>query len=432
MGYAEIIKKKMKEWEAPDMMNVKNSGAKIPFSSPLLNYATYGGIPRNAMTEFFGQPGGGKSTSAIDICKKAYQLFSKEHEKAVEDLRLKISSGHKEYAGPLEDLIERGPKKVLYIDLEHSFDDNWSNVLGVNRKEIDIMQPPDIAAEQITQMIQDLTETGEIGIIVVDSIPSLVTQAEMDKKYGERTVSSLAGLMTTFTRKMTPLCSRYETTILLINQVRDNMDNPYIVSTPGGQAIKFYCSLRIQFNIGSPVDFLGHELPKSTENPAGSIINAKIVKQKSAPFDRKNASYFLMSASGIRPDFDFAKLAIEKYGIIRKAGAWFSLCDPSTGEILTNEDGSPKKLNGLAKVYDYLNANQEYFNRVRTYIESDINGGDPLAALQQLDAAENDEYDESQEIEPVIEETEKEQKSENLPNDIKEEDKEDGKQQDSI
>lgn len=419
MGYSDIIKKKIKEWDAPDMMKIKDAGEKIPFSSPLLNYATYGGIPRNAITEFFGQPGGGKSTSSVDICKNAYQLFYKEHENEVNDMRIKISNGKKEYAGPLEDLIERGPKKVLYMDLEHSFDDNWSNVLGVNRKEVDIMQPPDVPAEQLLQMVQELIETGEVGIIVLDSIPSLVTQAEMDKKYGERTVSSLAGLMTTFMRKITPLCSRYNCTLLLINQIRDNMDNPYIVSTPGGKAIKFYSSLRIQFNIGNPVDFLGNELPKSTDNPAGYIINAKLAKQKSAPFDRKNASYFLMANSGIRPDFDFAKLAIEKYGIIRKSGAWFSLCDPSTGEVLSAENGTPIKINGLAKVYDYLKANQAYFNKLKTYIESDINGNDPLVALQELDAAENEECDESQEIEPLAEEIEKQEETKNSSNDTK-------------
>lgn len=402
MGYADILRKKMKEWDAPDMMEVKHSGEKLPFSSPLLNYATYGGIPRNAITEFFGVPGGGKSTSSVDICKNAYQVFLKEHEEEVNALRLKISKGEKQYAGPLEDLIERGPKKVLYIDLEHSFDDKWAATLGVDRSQIDIMQPPDVPGEQILQTVQEFVESGEVGMLVLDSIPSLVTQAEMDKKYGERTVSSLAGLMTTFMRKITPLCARYETTLLMINQIRDNMDNPYVVSTPGGQAIKFYCSLRIQFNIGNPVDFLGNELPKSAENPEGYIINAKIVKQKSAPFDRKNASYFLMAKSGIRPDFDFAKLAIDKYGIIKKAGAWFTMCDPETGEILTTDGKTPVKINGLAKVYDYLKANPDYFNKLRTYIEADINGADPIAALKELDEGNEDYVDPEQDIEPEV------------------------------
>lgn len=398
MGYTDIIKKKMKEWDAPDMMNIKDSGEKIPFSSPLANYATYGGIPRNMITEFFGQPGGGKSTSSIDICKNAYEIFLREHEEEIAELRLRISNGKKEFAGPLEDLIERGPKKVLYIDLEHSFDDKWSATLGIDRSKIDIMQPPDVSGEQILQMVQELIETNEVGLLVLDSIPSLVTQAELDKKYGERTVSSLAGLMTTFMRKITPLCARYNTTLLMINQVRDNMDNPYVVATPGGQAIKFYSSLRIQFNIGNPVDFLGNELPKSAENPAGYIINLKLVKQKSAPFDRKNASYFLMASSGVRPDFDFAKLAIEKYGIIKKAGAWFTLCDPETGEVLMNATNAPLKLNGLAKVYDYLKADPEYFNKLRTYIEADINGEDPLAALQELCSGSDDDYVEEEEM----------------------------------
>ena len=152
------------------------------------------------------------------------------------------------------------------------------------------------------------------------------------------------------------------------------MDNPYVVKTPGGTAPKFFASLRILFRLGTPVDFLGNELPQSTENPAGYNVNAKITKQKSAPFDRKNASYILMCDSGIRPLYDYTKLAITKYGIIKKGGAWFTLIEPSTGEILEDDRGMPVKLNGLAKVYAYLEANQEYYQKIVKYIEDDLNG----------------------------------------------------------
>ena len=162
--------------------------------------------------------------------------------------------------------------------------------------------------------------------------------------------------------------------MLLINQIRDNMDNPYVINTPGGQALKFYCSLRVLFRLGTPVDAFGNELPSSAENPAGYIVNAKIIKQKAAPFDRKLGSYFLMADSGIRPDFDYAKLAINKYSIIRKTGGWYTLCDPNTGEIMCNDSGAPLKVNGLAKVYDYLHANSDYYQALKTYIENDING----------------------------------------------------------
>lgn len=383
-SYKDLINKAKRSWDCPELMTgaSRTSSDKIPFSSPLMNYASYGGIPRNKITEFFGNNGGGKSSTAIDICHNAIELFTKEWKDKCNEMRDKLEKGKKEYAGLLEDLEEQGPKKVLYLDLEHSFDDAWASKMGITSDQIDVMQPPDTPAEEILQLLQEIVETGEIGLVVLDSIPSLVTKAELDKKFGERTVSSLAGLMTIFMRKIVPILTRYECTLLMINQIRDNMDNPYVINSPGGQAIKFYCSLRILFRLGAPVDFLGNELPQSTENPAGYIVNAKLVKQKSAPFDRKLGSYFLMSQSGIRPDFDYAKLAVNKYSIIRKAGAWFTMCDPDTGEILENSSGQPLKVNGMAKVYEYLEANQDYFDKLKKFIDNDIMGTDNTDLVQ--------------------------------------------------
>ena len=377
-AYADIINKKKRDWDCNSLMDsaLSTRGSKLPFSSPLLNYSTYGGIPRGQMTEFFGEPSGGKTTTAVDICKNARKIFVEEYNTQLLILRQDAANGNKVSSQNLAELEDRGPKKVLYIDLEHSFDSDWAHKLGVDSSDIDIMQPPDVIAEDILQTVQDLIETGELGLVVLDSIPSLTTRQELEKKLGERTVASLAGLMTVFCKKVIPLLKRYDTTLLIINQVRDNMDNPYVVNTPGGKAIKFYCSLRIQFRIGSPVDFLGNELPNNSENPSGHIVTAKIIKQKSAPWDRKNASYYLMAQTGIEVEMDFAQLAVKKYGIIKKAGAWFSICDPDTGEILEDETGKPIKVNGMAKVLDFLRLNPEYFQKVQKFILSDIAGQD--------------------------------------------------------
>lgn len=374
MSYIDILNKKAKEWSCPDMLdNVKDNIPKIPFSSPLLNWATYGGVPRGRVIEFLGEESGGKSSTSVDLCYNAKQLFAQEHEEKVQKYRDSIAKGKKEYAGPLEDLLEQGPKGVVYWDLEHSFDWQWAGKMGLQKGDIVVVQPPDVAAESICQTIEEMVVTGEVGLIVMDSIPSLVTKAELEKKYGERTVSSLAGLMTIFMRKITPLCSRYDCTLLMINQTRDNMDNPYVIQTPGGRAIKFYCTLRLYFKKGSPLDFAGNEIAQNVENPAGYKINVKIVKQKGAPNDRKVASYYLMAQSGIRPDFDFAQLAINKYNVIKKAGAWFTFCDPFTGEII-EKDGKPLKINGMTRVHDYLAADPEYYGKLKKYILADING----------------------------------------------------------
>ena len=380
MTFDEIIKKRQKEWDAPDMMDPTKYGAsgKIPFSSPLLNWALYGGIPRDRVTEMYGAPGGGKSTSAADLCINAINLFESEHLAQLDALRERVMSGDKKASIALQDLEERGPKKIMYVDIEHGFDMKWSQTLGMDTDKIEIMQPPNVPAEDILQTVEDLICTGEVGLIVLDSIPSLITNAELEKKYGERTVASLAGLMTVFMRKIVSLLTRYGCTLVLINQLRKNLENQYVDQTPGGEAVKFYSSLRLKFQLDSPLDFLGNTLPKSIENPAGYIVNVKVMKQKTAPFDRKNATYYLMCQTGIRPDFDFAHLASEKYGIIQKGGAWYTMCDPYTGEILMDEDtGKPVKLNGLAKVYDFLASNEKYYNRLKEYIIADINGQNP-------------------------------------------------------
>lgn len=372
--FEEIIAKKRKDWGCPELMDIGSiPTSKIPFSSPLLNYSTYGGIPRNRITEFCGVPGGGKSTTAIDICKNAYELFKREYDEDKQKLQVLVNKGDKSAKIKLEELEDRGPKRVLYVDLEHSFDVAWSKTLNIDSDKIEIMQPPDVFAEDILQTVQELIESDELGLVVIDSLPSLVTQSEIDKKYGERTVASLSGLLTVFFRKITPILTRYETTLLFINQIRQNFENPYVIKTPGGEAPKYYASLRMLFQLGKPVDFLGNELPMSTENPDGYIINAKILKQKSAPNDRKQGSYFLMCKSGIRVDMDYAQLAIKRYGLIRKAGAWFSFVEPDTGEILEVNEKTVK-VNGMIKVYEFLQNNTEYFNRLKKYIEDDING----------------------------------------------------------
>ena len=96
-SYEDILKKKAKDWGCPDMMSrAKKDIPRIPFSSPFPNYMTYGGIPRNRVTIFYGDPGGGKSSTSIDICKNAIQIFQEEHESEIVRMREAIAAGKKE------------------------------------------------------------------------------------------------------------------------------------------------------------------------------------------------------------------------------------------------------------------------------------------------------------------------------------------------
>lgn len=375
-SYADLINKAKKDFKCETLMsgNTAKTVPKIPLSAPFMNYALYGGIPRGRMTEFFGEPGSGKSTTAVDACKNAAKIFKQDFEVEKQELRKKIANGTKSAQIELQAVEERGPRKVLYVDIEHGFDRAWSEKIGINPEEVDVMQPPNIAAEDLLQLISDLIETGDVGLVVLDSLAALVPRAELEKKFGERTVASLAGLLTIFFRKVTPLLARYDCTMICCNQTRENMDNPYEVKTPGGVSVKFFASLRILFRMGQPLDTFGNELPKNVEDPAGYIIQAKIIKQKTAPFNRKLGTYTLMCDSGIMPMYDYVKLAMTKYGIIAKAGAWMTLTDPRTGEVYCNDQGTPVKLNGLAKVYAYMEANPDYYNMIVDFIEKDLNG----------------------------------------------------------
>ena len=388
MSYADIIKRKQKEWDCKSLMNAiyEVQGERIPFSSPLMNWFTYGGVPRNKITEIFGSEGSGKSTVCQDICRNAAKIFQEEYDAKLLELQESVSNGDKSARDELEELEELGPKKVLYIDVEHSFDISWAKILGIDLDTIDVMQPPNVYGEDVLQTVREIVETGEVGLIVLDSLPALTPKSVLEKKIGERTVAALAGLLNTFYPLIVPLLTRYHCTLVCVNQVRDNMVNPYVINTPGGNAPKFYASLRMMMRKGKPIDPFGNELPQNAEDPAGCIIQATSIKQKTAPNDRKLGTFYLMFQSGIRPDYDYATLAHKKYGLINKAAAWYSFIDPTTGAVVEDpETGKIAKVNGLGKVYEYLQSHDEYYTKLREYIDNDINGRSDVTDGEETD-----------------------------------------------
>lgn len=381
MSYADIIKRAQKAWKCdkPLVNSVTEvEGEKIPFTSPLLNWVTYGGIPRNRITEIFGDFGSGKSTTVLDLCHNASKLFRSEYDAKILELRQKASEGDKAAEDALDELEDASPKKVVYFDIEHAFDIKWANLLGLHfdgdDADIDVIQPPNIVAEEVLQFVREIAETGEVGLIAIDSIPALTPRTMLGKDIGERTVAALAGILATFLPIITPILTRCGCTLIMVNQIRDNLNNPYVVNTPGGKSPKFYSSLRMQARKGKFVDFLGNDLPMNADNPAGCIIEMHIAKQKTAPNDRRLGTYYLMFNSGIRPDFDFAQLALNSYSLIRKSGGWFSFVSPVTGELITAPDGKPVKVHGMDAVYNYLNSDTEYYEALQKYILDDISG----------------------------------------------------------
>lgn len=267
---------------------------KIPFTSPRANYVTRGGIPKNKMTEFFGAEGSGKTTSALDIIAN-YQK---------EDSR---------YA--------------VYVDLENTLDKEWGTLLGVNFDNVILIKPEQEFGETILDMTLDLIRSGDVGLVVIDSVPYIIPKAVQEAELEQKTYAGNSALLTTFCSKVIPLMNKHETTVLMINQVRDKMGVTYTAyNTPGGRMLKHSYSFRVQFSKGSLLDETGKEVSNSYDTPIGNIVAMKIEKNKVSKPDRKLGTYTLNYSEGVDKITDTVDLAIY-LDVVVKSGSWFQYRD---------------------------------------------------------------------------------------------------------
>lgn len=309
---------------------------RIPFTSPRMNYCTFGGLPIGKITEFYGEEHGGKTTSALDIVAN-YQIME-------------------------------GARKVLYIDAENTLDAAWARKLGVDTDSIILLQPKSQSAEQIFQMIQELVDTGEIGLWVLDSIGVLMSQQEYDNTLEDKTYGGISKPLTLFSKKIEMLMSKTQCTGIGINQIREDMKSSWGgIVTPGGKGWKHVCAVRLQFTRGKFLDASGNELTRSAENPAGNIVLMSMTKNKTCPPTRRTGFYTLNYATGIDYLKDLVAVAI-KYSIIEKKGAWFTIMDITTGEVLK------EKLQGMPSVYKYLEDNVDVLEQIEGMVNSSMNG----------------------------------------------------------
>lgn len=319
---------------------------KIPFTSPRLNYMTYGGLPRGRIIEFAGEEGGGKTTTALDICKNAQVLFAQEYEAELSNEN--TSTERKKY------LEARGPQKVFYADCENTLDEDWANTLGVNLDDMYIIKPQTQSAEDIFQIVLDAIETDEVGLAVIDSLGVMLSKQAYDKDMTEKTYGGISMPLTLFSKKATLSLKKYNCTLIGINQMRDDMNSMYGGRiTTGGKAWKHNCSVRLMFAKGDFIDECGNRLNRSCDEPKGNKVMVSIAKTKVDKPDRKTGYYTLMYDYGIDEVADLVETAL-KYGIIHKSGAWFNFVDLATGEIVTDESGNTIKIQGLANVIDFI------------------------------------------------------------------------------
>lgn len=347
---------------------------RIPFSSPRANYMLYGGIPRGRLTEFAGAEGSGKTTSSLDIVGNAQKLFKQEWEEAVTKLE-SIEKPNKTEIAELARLREEGPKRVLWVDCENTFDEDWARLLHVDMDNMDYMSPQSQSAEQIFEVVIQLIETGEYGLVVIDSYGSMMSQQAYDKTMEDKTYGGIAYALTQFSKKAEMFCAKTNCTLIGINQIREDMNSMYGgTTTTGGKAWKHHCSVRLTFSKGDHFDDKYAKVAKTKcEDPFGHYVQIFVEKTKVCKPNRKLGSYTLEYENGINAIQDYISIAL-KYDIIKQGGAWFTFVDPITGEMLCDEEGSEVKVQGLKNVPEFLKNNVEYFDHVKQHIDKLISG----------------------------------------------------------
>jgi len=276
------------------IMRLGEAGARmstgvIPTGSLALDIALgVGGIPRGRVSEIFGAESSGKTTLAYHVIAQAQELGG----------------------------------TAAFIDAEHAMDPTYAARCGVKVNDLLISQPDD--AEQALEIVEYLVRSGAVDVVVIDSVAALVPRAELEGDMGDSHMGLQARLLSQALRKLTAAIGRSHTSVVFINQLREKVGvvfgNPEV--TPGGRALKFYSSIRI--------DLRRIEGIKQGNEVIGNRVRARVVKNKVAPPFR-TAEFDIMFNQGISAEGDLVDLGVA-YGILTKSGSFYSYGDKRLGQ----------------------------------------------------------------------------------------------------
>lgn len=261
----------------------------IPTGSMTLDLALgIGGIPRGRIIEIYGPESSGKTTVALHCIAETQKLGG----------------------------------EVAFIDVEHALDPVYAEKLGVDIESLLVSQPD--SGEQALEIAEALARSGAIDCIVIDSVAAMVTKAEIDGVMGDTHVGQLARLMSQAMRKLTSVISKSNCAAIFINQVREKIGTIYgnPETTPGGRALKFYSTVRIEVRRGEQI--------KNGSEVIGNRTKCKVVKNKVAP-PFKECEFDIMYGQGISRTGEVLDIATE-LGIVKKGGAWYSYNEMKLGQ----------------------------------------------------------------------------------------------------
>ena len=306
----------------------------LSLGSPGFDFCLYNSLPTNRIVEFCGAEGSGK-TSTSYLVAASYQR--KELEQNPES-----------------------PRSILFVDLECGADPTWASKMGYDMSETAkvstiCLRPEGQSAEQIFDIVIDMLKTGEVGLIILDSLSMLVSQQVYDQSFEKKAMGGIAKPLGDFVKRVKGLLVKYNCLLIGINQVRENISgygDPLITS--GGRGWKHACDVRLMFKRGPFFDEDGNELTKAAQSPAGYIMEAYVLKTKVCKWDRKLGRLCISYTKGVDILQDTIDVAIY-FGLIDNSSqGWFKIINSDSGQLELDEDGNEIKIRGKKNLKPYF------------------------------------------------------------------------------